>query len=222
MPFSAASGASANTTAGSERADSNYTEPPRPGNSIAQDRADREWRRQLAAEGIRAEPLTDEEHQALAHQRRNPGPMVPFFRQRFLAQADAELRAREAAVRDPRALRPESPHDPATIGCCGSHGTRQPRAQQARGPAHGYAATRAGIRATSHTATRLSALTLRLAGAGDDDHARNHRTGPHGDPGHRPARHPYARAAGRAAGRGRVTAQPVVVAHASPGPIRAI
>src|SRR5512135_2521427 len=55
---------------------SNYTqyEPPPAGNSLAQDRADREWRRQLAATAIRAEPLTDEEHQALALQRRNPGP----------------------------------------------------------------------------------------------------------------------------------------------------
>ena len=107
--------------------DSNYIEPPRPGNSIAQDRADREWRRQLDAEGIRAEPLTDEEHQALAHQRRNPGPMVPFFRQRFVARADAELRAREAAVRDPRAIRPEDTHNRATIGSVAARG-RQSRA----------------------------------------------------------------------------------------------
>jgi hypothetical protein len=105
------------------RADrSNYTEPPRPGNSIAQDRADREWRRQFAAEGIRAEPLTPQEEQAVALQKRNQGPMVPFFRQRFLAKADDELRAREAAFRDSRAIKVEDPYNPATIGSVAARG----------------------------------------------------------------------------------------------------
>lgn len=106
---------------------SNHTEPPRPGNSIAQDRTDREWRRQLAAEAIRAEPLTDEEHQALVLQHRNPGPLVPFFRKRHLAHAEAELRARSAAVRDPRAIKVEDPYDPATIGSVAAR-ARQSRA----------------------------------------------------------------------------------------------
>ena len=99
----------------------NYIEPP-PGNSLAQDRADREWRRQLAAEEVRAEPATEEELQALALQKRNPGPLVPFFRQRRAEQDAAELAAREAAVRDSRALRPESPYDRTTIGSVRARG----------------------------------------------------------------------------------------------------
>ena len=105
------------------RQSSKYTPPP-PGapDFLSQHRADQRWREQLAAEGIRAEPLTDEERQALEHQRRNPGPLVPFFRQRFIERADAELRAREAAVHDPRAIRVEDPYEPSTIGSVAARG----------------------------------------------------------------------------------------------------
>ena len=82
---------------------SNY-QPPPAGNSVAQDRSDREWRRQIAAEEIRAEPASEEEIRAVALQRRNQGPLVPFFQRRVDERNRAELEAREAAVRDRRAI----------------------------------------------------------------------------------------------------------------------
>ena len=104
-----------------------YTEPP-PGNSIGQDRADREFKRQFANEVARSEDLTEVEIREKDHQRRNRGTMTPYFRNLFLRRADDELADREAAVRDPRALRVEDPHDRTTIGSLAERG----RASRAR------------------------------------------------------------------------------------------
>ena len=47
----------------------------------------------MASGESRSEPYSDEERAAMAQQRRNPGPLVPALRKRWLANAAAELQA---------------------------------------------------------------------------------------------------------------------------------
>ena len=70
-------------------------EPPTPpGNSRAQDIADRVFRQQWAAEDARAAPETPEIRAARAWERRNPGVQHPLLAQMHV---DAELERRKAA-----------------------------------------------------------------------------------------------------------------------------
>lgn len=92
-----------------------YVEPPA-GNSIAQDRADAVFRRQLAAEGVRAEPLSDRQRELIALQKRNIGVLLPELQQ-LLLDRERERQAAEAAERarhQPLAV--EDPHQPSTLG----------------------------------------------------------------------------------------------------------
>lgn len=101
-----------------------YSEPPRSHGAPGAWRSDERFKAQLAVEGARAEPLTEAEHQALMLQRRNPGPLVPPLRARFLERADAELKARQAAAGG-RVIRVEDPYDRATIGSMAERGRHE-------------------------------------------------------------------------------------------------
>jgi hypothetical protein len=91
-----------------------------------------------------AEPLTAEERAALQLQARNPGPLVPFLRQRWEERAYAELAARQAALKgDTRAIRPENPYDPTSRGYVARMGRHsrainrpQPKYQDVLRPGH--------------------------------------------------------------------------------------
>jgi hypothetical protein len=86
--------------------------------------------------------MTEEEQAeydaAVQLQKRNPGTPVEYFRRRDAERAQAELAARQAALRgDPRAIRVEDPYDRATIGSrarMGQHSRaiNAPRGQQLR------------------------------------------------------------------------------------------
>lgn len=100
------------------RAESSNYAPPPPGTSgvLAQSRADETFRRQLANEGIRAMPLTDEERDLLARQRRNPGPLLPEL-QKLLLDRELERREREAAeYASHQPIKVEDPIDPSSQG----------------------------------------------------------------------------------------------------------
>jgi hypothetical protein len=101
------------------RAGSTYSIPPSPASTglSSEERAEERWRKQLAQHEEATRPLTAEELAARALQRRNPGTLVPFYRDRELARAKAELAERQAALKgDPRAIRVEDPYDRSTIG----------------------------------------------------------------------------------------------------------
>ena len=95
-----------------------YAEPPRPSEtrSYGSSLADARFRSQLANEGIRAQPLTDEERDLLARQRRNQGVLLPELQQ-LLLDRELERREREAAERSQhQPIKVEDPLDPSTMG----------------------------------------------------------------------------------------------------------
>lgn len=92
--------------------------------ALNESRADRAFRSALAAESTRAAPLTDEERQLLAAQRRNPGVLLPQLHQRLL---DHELERRRALAEEAvNPIKVEDPYDATTLG------SRARRAQQSR------------------------------------------------------------------------------------------
>jgi hypothetical protein len=93
-----------------------YDPPISRTSALIESRADRAFRAALASEGVRAQPLTDEERQLLARQRRNPGPLLPELQQIALNHEYERMRLEtaEAARADP--IRPQSQLDPSTYG----------------------------------------------------------------------------------------------------------
>jgi hypothetical protein len=93
--------------------------------SSTQAESDRRWRRQLAVAEAQATELTPEEMAAKQQQARNPGPLVPFFRDRQEQRAKAELAHRQRALHDdPRAIRPADrlhPSDNSYVKLMGQH-----------------------------------------------------------------------------------------------------
>ena len=100
----------------SRRAESSNYAPPPSGTSgvLAQSRADETFRRQFANEGIRAMPLTDEERDLLARQRRNPGPLLPELRDKLLEHELERMRREAAEYSQFQPLKPENPFDPSS------------------------------------------------------------------------------------------------------------
>ena len=89
-------------------------EPPRP-SFLTGSRADERFRRQLASEGVRAQPLTAEERALLALQRRNPGRMLPEL-QRKLLDREHERHLHEIAENHHAAIKVEDRFDPSSWG----------------------------------------------------------------------------------------------------------
>lgn len=76
---------------------SNYMVPPAGTSGVlTQSRADERFRRQLAGEGVTSQPLTEDERDLLALQRRNPGVLLPQLQQ-HLIDIGAERRRLELA-----------------------------------------------------------------------------------------------------------------------------
>lgn len=97
---------------------SKYIEPPSAGTAGApEDRADERWHQQLSRHEEAAAPLSPEDHELLARQRRNPGVLLPELRDKQLDQA-AEQQRREQAERasHSRPIKPETPLDPFSLG----------------------------------------------------------------------------------------------------------
>jgi hypothetical protein len=97
-------------------ADVTHSDPPRSHGAPGAWRSDERFKAQLAAEEALAEPISEELRQALRLQRANPGPLVPYLQQLLDKRNAAELAAREAAVYDPRAIRPDDPYNPSAPG----------------------------------------------------------------------------------------------------------
>lgn len=96
--------------------DDPYAEPPRPGESFYRASAgDERFKRQLARDGTRAQPLTDEERTLLARQCRNPGPLLPELQQRLLDHELERMRL-EAAEYHQAAIKVEDRFDPSSWG----------------------------------------------------------------------------------------------------------
>jgi hypothetical protein len=95
-----------------------YAEPPRPGESDSYGSllADARFRSQLANEGIRAMPLTDEERDLLARQRRNPGVLLPELAQLQVDRAEEQQRRELAETSQYEMIKPENPLNPESIG----------------------------------------------------------------------------------------------------------
>ncbi len=95
------------------RQSSNYIDPtawPFP------DPADERFREQFESERVRSQPLTDQERELLAHQRRNPGVLLPELQQMLLDRATEQQR-REAAERSQhQPIKVEDRLDPSSHG----------------------------------------------------------------------------------------------------------
>ena len=107
-------------------------EPPR-GNSIAQDRADAVFRRQLVAEGMRAEPLNEIEQALLDQQRRNRGVLLPELHKRVLDRAQAERQAEDDA-RAQYEIKVETPLEPGSIGSLAKRAMQSRQANRPHDP----------------------------------------------------------------------------------------
>jgi len=80
------------------------------------DRAEERFREQYESERVRSQPLTDQERELLAHQRRNPGVLLPELQQMLLDRATEQQR-REAAERSQhQPIKVEERLDPSSHG----------------------------------------------------------------------------------------------------------
>ena len=87
-------------------AETGYAPPLSRTSAIYESRADQRFRAALAGEGIRAQPLTDDERELLARQRLNPGVLLPELQARLI-EVDAERRLELAETYDDRPLKVE-------------------------------------------------------------------------------------------------------------------
>lgn len=97
---------------------SKYIEPPLAGTAWeAEDRADERWHQQYSQHEEASQPLSPEDQELLARQKRNPGVLLPEIRAKQLDRA-IELRRIEEAERasHSRPIKPETPLDPESIG----------------------------------------------------------------------------------------------------------
>lgn len=101
-----------------QRQSSNYLPAGTAGTGgMPEDRADERWRQQYSRHEEASAPLSPEDHELLARQRRNPGVLLPELRAKQLDQA-AEQQRREPAERasHSRPIKPETPLDPSSLG----------------------------------------------------------------------------------------------------------
>jgi hypothetical protein len=95
-----------------------YFDPPRPSEtgSYGAWLSGERFREQYARHAATSQPLTEEERDLLARQRRNPGVLLPELHQRLI-DIEAERREREAAeTSHARPLKVEDPFDPSSQG----------------------------------------------------------------------------------------------------------
>ena len=103
---------------------SNYLDPPLSGTTWeAEDRADERWHEEYRRHEEATAPLSPEDQELLARQRRNPGVLLPELRAKQLARA-AELRRVEQSERAARSrpIKPESALDPESLGSVARRG----------------------------------------------------------------------------------------------------
>ncbi len=92
-----------------------YVDPPRPGETgpFAADRATRRFRAQLSRNAVASQPLTADERQLLALQRRNVGVMLPDLRDKLLEREFERMRQEAAETSQDQPLKVQDPiHNP--------------------------------------------------------------------------------------------------------------
>lgn len=93
-----------------------YSEPPRPSEtgSYGAWRSEETFRKMLAAEAVRSQPLTAHERELLRLQRANPGPLLPELAQLQLDRALEQQRREQSETSYDQPLKPESRLDPSS------------------------------------------------------------------------------------------------------------
>ena len=112
--------------------DDPYVEPPRPSEtrSYGSWRSDETFRRMLAAEAARSQPLTPQERELLTRQRRNPGVLLPELQQMMLDRELERMRREAAEYASHQPLKPENPLDPSSLGSLARRASESRRANR--------------------------------------------------------------------------------------------
>lgn len=97
---------------------SNYLDRASSGTEwLSEDRADERWHEEYRRHEEASAPLSLEDQELLARQRRNPGVLLPQLRAKQLDRAREQQRREQAeSVSRSRPIKPETPLDPSSLG----------------------------------------------------------------------------------------------------------